>query len=35
MPVTVLMMLVPAALFFFVQREFFSGLSPLRFFIQP
>jgi ABC-type glycerol-3-phosphate transport system permease component len=34
MPITVLMMLVPVVLFFFVQREFFSGLSPLRFFMQ-
>ncbi len=34
MPITVLMMLVPIGLFFIVQREFFSGLSPLRFFMQ-
>lgn len=34
MPVSVLMMVVPIILFFFVQREFFSGLSPLRFFMQ-
>jgi ABC-type glycerol-3-phosphate transport system permease component len=34
MPITVLMMAVPIVLFFFVQREFFSGLSPLRFFMQ-
>lgn len=34
MPITVLMMLVPTLLFFVVQREFFSGLSPLRFFMQ-
>lgn len=34
MPITVLMMLVPIILFFFVQREFFSGLSPLRFYMQ-
>lgn len=34
MPITVLMMLVPIGLFSIVQREFFSGLSPLRFFTQ-
>lgn len=34
MPITVMMMVVPMLLFFFVQREFFSGLSPLRFFMQ-
>jgi len=34
MPITVLMMIVPIVLFFFVQRQFFSGLSPIRFFIQ-
>ncbi len=34
MPITVLMMVVPMILFFIVQREFFSGLSPLRFFMQ-
>lgn len=34
MPITVLMMVVPALVFFIVQREFFSGLSPLRFFMQ-
>lgn len=34
MPITVIMMIVPILPFFVVQRQFFGGLAPLRFFVQ-